>query len=64
VHDRVLLGRLREKHHLEDSGVDRRIITKIELEELGWGGRDWIALAENMDRWWPSVNAVTKHLVP
>jgi len=50
VHDRVLLGRLREKHHLEDSGVDRRIITKIELEELGWGGRDWIALAENMDR--------------
>ena len=34
--DKVLLGRLRERHHLEDPGVDGRIITKIDLKN--WDG--------------------------
>jgi hypothetical protein len=29
------------------------------LQEVGWGGVDWIDLAENRDRWRALVNAVT-----
>jgi hypothetical protein len=25
---------------------------KIELEEVGYGGTDWIKLARDRDRWW------------
>jgi hypothetical protein len=28
-----------EKDHLEDLGLDGRIVLKIDLEEVGWG--DW-----------------------
>jgi hypothetical protein len=34
------LGNLREGDHLEDLGVDWRIILKIGLQEVGWGGMD------------------------
>ena len=47
---RVLVGRLRERDHLEDLGIDRRIILKMEHQEVEWGGMEWIALAEGRDR--------------
>jgi hypothetical protein len=28
------------------------------LQELGWGGMDWIDLAQDRDRWWAVVNVV------
>jgi hypothetical protein len=31
---------------------------KIDLREIGWGGMDWINLAQDRDRWWALVNAV------
>jgi len=31
---------------------------KMDLQELGCGGMDWIDLAQNRDEWWPLVNAV------
>jgi hypothetical protein len=31
---------------------------KMNLKEIGWGGIDWIHLAEDRDRWRALVNAV------
>jgi hypothetical protein len=30
----------------------------MDLEEVGWGGTDWIDLAQDRDRWQALVNAV------
>jgi hypothetical protein len=55
---RVLVGKLRERDHLEDLGVDGRII-------LRWMFRKWdgdmysIDLAQDGERWWSDVNTVT-----
>jgi hypothetical protein len=37
---------------------------KMDLQNVGLGGRDWIDLAQNMDRWWALVNTVLNLLVP
>jgi hypothetical protein len=37
---------------------------KIDNEEMGWEGIDWIDLALDRDTWWPLVNAVLNHQVP
>jgi hypothetical protein len=37
---------------------------KMYLKELGWGGMDWIALAEDTDRWRALVNAVMNLRIP
>jgi hypothetical protein len=31
---------------------------KMDLEEIGWGGVEWIHLAQDRDRWRALVNAV------
>ena len=31
---------------------------KINLQEVGWGGMEWIALAQDMERWQAVVNAI------
>jgi hypothetical protein len=52
-----------EGDHLEDPGVDVRIILKWTCE--GWmGGMDWINLAQDRDRWRALVNAVMNLRVP
>jgi hypothetical protein len=28
------------------------------LKEVGWGGVDWVILAQGSDGWWAFVNAV------
>jgi hypothetical protein len=37
---------------------------KMHLLEVGWGGVDWIGLAEDRDKWRPLVNAVMNLQVP
>jgi hypothetical protein len=37
---------------------------KMDLLEIGWGGVDWIGLAQDRDRWRALVNAVMNLRVP
>jgi hypothetical protein len=37
---------------------------KMDLQEVGWVGMDWIAVAQDRDRWLALVNAVMKLVVP
>jgi len=41
-----------------DPGIDARIILKMDLQEVGCGGMDWINVAQDTDRWWVLANAV------
>jgi hypothetical protein len=50
-----LLGRARHKW------VDN---IKMDLLEIGWGGVDWIGLAQDRDKWRALVNAVMNLRVP
>jgi hypothetical protein len=57
-----LWGNLRETDHLEDTGLDGRIILRwiFRKRDRGGGGTDWIDLAMDRDRWWTFVNAIKK----
>jgi hypothetical protein len=37
---------------------------KMDLQEVGFGGRDWIKQAQNRDRYWARVNEVMNLKVP
>jgi hypothetical protein len=37
---------------------------KMDLREIGWGGMDWIHLAEDRDKWRDLVNTVTNLRFP
>jgi hypothetical protein len=37
---------------------------KMDLREIGWGGMDWIDLAEGRHQWRALVNTVMNLLVP
>jgi hypothetical protein len=37
---------------------------KMDLLEIGWGGVDWIGLAQERDKWRALVNVVMKLRVP
>jgi hypothetical protein len=36
----------------------------MDLREIGWGGMDWIDVAQDRDRWRALVNTVMKLRVP
>jgi hypothetical protein len=37
---------------------------KMDLREMGWGGMDWIDLAQDRNQWRALVNMVMNFLVP
>jgi hypothetical protein len=63
VHTGLYWRKLTKRDHLEDPGVDGRIILKWIFERLD-GGIDWIYLAQDRDRWRPLVNVVMNLRVP
>ena len=58
-----MVGRPEEKDHLEDPGIDGRIILKYIFKQWD-GGMDWIYLAQDRYRRWAIVNMVMNILVP
>jgi hypothetical protein len=49
---------MRERDHLEDVGIGGRLILKLDLQEVGWGGMDSIDLSQDRDMWRAVVNVV------
>jgi hypothetical protein len=49
---------------MEDLRVDGRDKTKMDMQEVGKGGMDWIDLAQDRDTWRALVNAVMILRVP
>ena len=63
MHTGFCWGNLRERDHLEDQGVDERIILRWFFRK--WDkGMDWIDLAQDTDLWRALVNAVISLRVP
>jgi hypothetical protein len=46
------------------TGGDGRPILKRDLEQVRWGGMDWIDLAQDRDRWRALVDAVMNLRIP
>jgi hypothetical protein len=61
--NRVLVGKPEGKRPLERPRRRWEEGIKIGLREIGWGGVEWIHLAQDRDRWWAVVSAVMNLLV-
>jgi hypothetical protein len=61
---RLLVGKPEGKRPL--GRPRRRLVNniKIDLLEIGWGGVDWIGIAQDRDKWRALVNAVMNLRVP
>jgi hypothetical protein len=55
---RVLVGKPEGKRPLERPRRRWEDGIKMDLGEIGWGGVEWIQLAQDRDRWRAVVNAV------
>jgi hypothetical protein len=55
---RVLVGKPEGKRPLGKHRRRWEVNIKMDLQEVGCGGMDWIELAQDRDRWLALVNAV------
>jgi len=61
---RVLVGKPRGKRPLGRPWSRWEDNIKMDLQEVGYGGVDWIELAQDRDKWRTLVNAVMNLRVP
>jgi hypothetical protein len=61
---RVLLGKPEVKRPLGRPRPRWKHSIKMDLQEAGFGGLDWIELAQDRDRWRALVNAVMNLRIP
>ena len=61
---RVLVGKPEGKRPLERPRLRWEENIKMDLQEVGCGGMDWIYVAQDRDRWRARVNAVMNFRVP
>ena len=61
---RVLVGKPEGKRPLGRPRLRWEDSIKMDLQEVGCGGMDWIDLAQDRDRWRARVNAVMNLQVP
>jgi hypothetical protein len=57
VHREFWWENLRERDHIEEPGVCRRVMVRSVFRKWD-GGMDWIDLAQDRDRWRALVNAI------
>jgi hypothetical protein len=55
---RILVGKPEGKRPLGRPRRRWEDNTRIDLREIGWGGMDWIDLAQDRDQWRAHVNTV------
>jgi hypothetical protein len=61
---RVLVGMLEGRRPYGRPRHRWEVNIKIDLQELGWGGMDWIAGDQDRDRWRALLNVVMNLRVP
>jgi len=61
---RVLVGKPEGKRPLGRPRRRWEDNIKMDLQEVRYGGMDWIELAQDRDRWWEFLNAVMKLRFP
>jgi len=57
-------GNLRERDHWGRHWRRRKDNIKMDLQDVGCGGMDWIGMAQDRDRWQTLVSAVVNLRVP
>jgi hypothetical protein len=61
---RVLEGKPERNRQIQTPRHRWKDNIKINLQDMGWGGMDWIDVAQDTDRWQAIVNAVMNLRVP
>jgi hypothetical protein len=64
VHTGFLVGRPEGRQPLRRPTCRWDDTIKMDLQEVGWEGMDWIELAQDRDRWPALANAVMNLRVP
>ena len=64
MHTGFWRGNLGENRPFRRRSLRRENNIKMDIQEVGWGDRDWIDLARDRDKWRAVVNVVTNLRVP